>query len=303
MKNYKKIITNKALMFVFLFLPILLFSQDPAITIIKKNIDAIRKESSSIYDFKLDSTNEREILQFVRKYETDSNLSVMRYVQRSKMGIAFKSKNKLIRQEIIESFFLNPTNLSYIKDQLLERFKAADFSAKAKVLLQKLYLQSPYDENLIMLCGFANIKEIKPQLRKIIAEIKFNRNERNNSWYAILALTRLGDDSYVDKIIASMALELDEVRKGTVLTNDVAYTKNVDCIKYLYTFLINEERMPDLDGVRGKGQYYYQRVIEYLARYMDDFPIKSKYFSYNNADLEIAKAYLKKYLGIKEYPF
>ncbi len=290
--------TKKILSLIFILLPFFVFSQNPEITIIEKNIDRKRNGSSLIDDFKLDSTNEKEILQFVRKYETDTNSSVRRYVERCKMGIAFKSNNKSIRQEVIESYFLHPANLSYVKDQLLERFKGGDFSATAKQLLQKLYLQSPYDNNLIMLCGFANIKEVKPQLRKVIEQSKFNRNKRNISWYAMLALTRLGDDSYVDKIIASVALELDEVFKGTVFTDDVAYTKNVDCIKYLYTFLINEERMPDLDGVRGKGQYYYQRVIEYLIRYMDDFPIKSKYYSYSNSDLEIAKTYLSKYLGL-----
>ena len=212
------------------------------------------------------------------------------------MGIALKSKNKLIRQEIIESFFLYPSDLSYVKNKSLEFFKEGDFSDSAKQLLQKLYLKSPYDDNLIMLCGFANIKEVKPQLRKVIEQYKFNRNERNDTWYAMLAFTRLGDDSYVDKLIASVELELDEVFKGTRLFNDLAYTKHPDCIKLLYKYIISDERMPDLDGVRGKGQFYYQRAIEYLARYMADFPIKQNYYSYSQSDLEIVKAYLKKYL-------
>ena len=56
--------------------------------------------------------------------------------------------------------------------------------------------------------------------------------------------------------------------------------------------------MPDLDGVRGKGEWYYQRAFQYLARYMDNFPIKEKYYGYSMSDLEIAKTYLSKYLGL-----
>ena len=290
--------TNKILSLIFILLPFFVFSQNPEITIIKKNIERNRNGSSLIDDYNIDSTNEREILQFVRKFETDSNVSVRRYVEICKMGIAFKSHNKSIRQEVIESFFLHPTNLSYVKDQLLERFKEGDFSATAKQLLQKLLLKSPYDDNVIMLCGMADIKEVKPQLRKVIAESTFNRNKRNISWYAMLALTRLGDDSYVDNIIASVELELDEVFKGTRLFNNLAYTKHPDCIKLLYTYLISDERMPDLDGVRGKGEWYYQRAFQYLARYMDNFPIKEKYYGYSMSDLEIAKTYLSKYLGL-----
>ena len=76
MKKLKKILMKDVITFVFLFLPIFIFSQNPEITIIKKNIDNKRKGSSLIDDFKVDSTNEREILQFVRKYEKDTNESV-----------------------------------------------------------------------------------------------------------------------------------------------------------------------------------------------------------------------------------
>ena len=76
MKKLKKILMKDVIAFVFLFLPIFIFSQNPEITIIKKNIDNKRKGSSLIDDFKVDSTNEREILQFVRKYEKDTNESV-----------------------------------------------------------------------------------------------------------------------------------------------------------------------------------------------------------------------------------
>ncbi len=97
---------------------------------------------------------------------------------------------------------------------MLLRFKKDDFSFEARKALIGLFdsLLS-HDNQYILLCGQIELHELLPKIQKLASG--FIRHKRmfgpnwwaTPEWYAALAATRMGDNTYVDRIIAAAALE------------------------------------------------------------------------------------------------
>ena len=293
--------TKSLLSTLLLVCPFALFSQtNPEIE--KKIIsefDSVRKGSIKANDYHFDSTNERHFLEFLKRYEDDTDSRVRSRVRIMKAKIALQSRDGSTRQQVVEDFARDIGDrddaiAQYVTARLLS-FKENEFSVKAKKIMVSIFKRPNYDHDFILICGTAQLKELVPRLKKLAAGFDRTKDDwySTTAWYATLALARMGDAKKTDAIIAAVELELEPVLRVTRLLRQVAYTRQPDCIKLLQKYLESSETLPGLRN-ESRGTEFNQYALEYLAFYMDDFPIKPTGIGYSKEEIEIARAFLKK---------
>lgn len=300
---------SKGIYFIVIFLivmPFIAFGQTQFESLEKKilnKIDSIRNGKSIYADISFDSTNEEHFLVFLKKIDKDNATNVRTYIHMLKSKLALFSKDSLLRRQIVEDYLDD----CYDTDDIiwssalnrLNYFKERDFSEKARLKMTEIFQKIQLNNEFIMICGTAQVKQLVPQL-KVIAT-SFDRTKEGcfttNAWYACLALARLGDKEKIDQIIAAIELELDANLRLGKLLKFAAYTRQPGCIKLLRKYLESNEHLPGRvqDGP-DKGPAYYVFALEYLAQYIDGFPIKPKGmgFPYSKEEIDMAKEFLKK---------
>jgi len=216
-----------------------------------------------------------------------------------KAKIALQSRDGSTRQQVVEDFARDIGDrddaiAQYVTARLLS-FKENEFSVKAKKIMVSIFKRPNYDHDFILICGTAQLKELVPRLKKLAAGFDRTKDDwySTTAWYATLALARMGDAKKTDAIIAAVELELEPVLRVTRLLRQVAYTRQPDCIKLLQKYLESSETLPGLRN-ESRGTEFNQYALEYLAFYMDDFPIKPTGIGYSKEEIEIARAFLKK---------
>jgi len=282
--------------------PFVIFGQPNNATIEKmivSELDSALQGNNPVKDYHFNSSNEKHFLDFVRKYETHNNSNVRFRIQRIKVIIAMQSKDSLIRQEVVEDFVNDFSDLDqsisqYAISRLLT-FQQNDFSPKAKRSMVNIFEKEKNNHDFILVCGTAQLREVMPQLKKLSAN--FNRTTDNwyntTEWYATLALARMGDSEKNDNIIASVELQLNPNFRVATLLRYIAYTKQPDCIKLLQKYLESTESLPSLRET-GKGIEFNQFALEYLTTYFEGFPIKHNEIGYTREEVETARAFLRK---------
>ena len=266
--------------------------------IIANELDSVRAGSIKANDYQFNASNEKQVLLFLKRYEKDPVPEVRLRVQALKAKIAMQSKDTLVRQQVAEDYVKDVSGtdqdiVQYAIARLLT-FEEHDFSAKAKKSMVSIFNRLRNNHDFILICGTAQLRELIPQFKKLAAG--FDRTKEGwyatTGWYASLALARMGDAQKIDTIIAAVELELDPILRVTGLLRYVAYTRQPDCIKLLQKYLESSERLPSFRE-HGKGTEFNQYALEYLARYIEGFPIKSKGFGYYKEEIETARAFLK----------
>lgn len=176
----------------------------------------------------------------------------------------------------------------------LQLYHERDFSLRAKQLLVTVYKKGNYEGRFLLVCGIAQVKELIPRLKKQAA--KFDRTKDwpgTAGWYASLALARMGAAINIDALITAVELELRPVYRVGTLLQFVAYTRHPDCIKLLQKYLESSERLSGLRDT-GEGPACNRYALHYLARYMENFPVKyDDAIFYSEEQLETARAYFR----------
>ena len=265
---------------------------------IASELDSVRTGSIKANDYQFNASNEKRVLTFLKRYEHDPVPEVRQRVQAIKAKIAMQSKDTLVRQQVVEEYVKDVSSpdqdiVQYAISRLLT-FGEHDFSAKAKKDIVSVFNRLNNNHDFILVCGTVQLKELIPQFKKLAAG--FDRTKEGwyatTGWYASLALARMGDSQKTDTIIAAVELELDPILRVTRLLRYVAYTRQPDCIKLLQKYLESSERLPSLREP-GKGTEFNQYALEYLAQYLEGFPIKAKGIGYTTGEIETARAFLK----------
>lgn len=272
-----------------LICPFSLFGQTEQL--IRNDIDSMRAGGKSIHDYQINASNERSILQLLKTYEKDPNSDVRSHVRYVRAKVARVSTDTLIRQQIVESFVedcLSPDpSVSQYVNGRLQNFDQPDFSPRAKQLIVNVFNKGAYENRFLLVCGVAQVKQLMPALKKIA--VAFNRTQegwaRTTAWFAVLALTRMGDQAKVDEIISAVELELNATYRVGTLLQYVAYTRHPDCIRLLQKYLESSER--------GEGLAYNRYALGYLAKYLPGFPVEYKTAGYTDEELQLARDYLK----------
>lgn len=266
--------------------------------LIKEELAGVRKGSIKANDYVFNASNEKACLNLLRQYDKDAMSEVRFHAQAIKAKIAEQTKDTSIRQSIAEDFVRDCTSDDKVVSQYavarLLTFKRKDFSEKAKKDMLHGFGKMSQNRDFMMICGTANVTDLMAQLRAIAAGFDRTRPNWYSSyeWIANLALAKMGDSVKIDAIIAAVELELSPELRVTRLLKYIAYVNQSDCIKLLQKYLESTEALPSVKGT-GRGIEYNQYALEYLATYMDDFPIKPRGIGYSKEELETARTFLR----------
>jgi len=274
--------------------PLSVFSQME--NLIKMDLDTLRAGGYSVNDYKFNARNEWLVLRFIKQYENDPHEGVRSHVRVIRAKLAGQTADTVLKQQIIESFvedcLLPYGDISqYVTGRLLLCHER-DFSPRAKQLLKTVYKKGNYEARFLLVCGIAQVKELIPRLKKQAAQFDRTKDWPGTmGWYASLALARMGAPVNIDAIICAVELELRNTYRVGTLLQYIAYTRHPDCIKLMRKYLGSSERLP---GVKASddGIACNKYALHYLARYIDNFPVKyDDGISYSADDLETARAY------------
>ena len=259
---------------------------------------------TSIFHF--DSINEKVLLNYLAKYETEPLLKVKFRISGLIFQIGLSSSDSSVRKQAVEELLTIAKNSDFaMQDDISEKlsyFHNRDYSSKAKGLMIELFSSNKYSNKFLLACGIAELNEIKPQI-KLLAD-NFSRIKENCfisiEWYACLAITRMGATEKIDNIISAIELELNpNIRIQTLLIH-AAYTQNIDCLQLLEKYLFSTEKIPGYDG--RPGIEYSKFALDYLVKYVDDFSIGIKSSSvneYTDEQIMAAQRYLAFYIKDK----
>lgn len=284
--------------------PLSVFSQMEEL--IKMDFDTLRADGYSVHDYQFSARNEWQVLKFIKKFENDPHTRVQLHVRTVRAKLAYRTVDTLLRQQIVETFIEDcmvpdPYISQYVCERL-QYFQQNDFSPRARQLMITVFKRGIYERKFLLLCGVAQVKQLMPSLKKMA--VKFDRTKTDwqgtIAWYASLALLRMGGAANVDAMITAVELEIDDVYRVGTLLRFIAYTRHPDCIMLLRKYLESSGRLP---AIRERlvpaekeelGMPYNRYALHYLARYMDNFPVKyDDAISYSEGELETARAYFR----------
>jgi hypothetical protein len=266
--------------------------------ILKAELDSLAAGGNSINRYQFNSSNEKHFLDFLKEYENRREPMVQMRVLNLKFAIGLGSNDSALRQtvviDLIKALDKSPEISQFAGNRLVE-FKEQDFSREARNLIEAAYPRFQYVNNFILLCGIAQIKSLIPSLEK--AALKFDRHQIQNyykqGWYARLALARMDATKSIDTLIAGVELYPEKVFRITKLLKQIAYTKHVDALRLLLNYLKSSDVMSGGDKEIAVNAY----VMEFLATYMDNFPVKIKYLNYSEEEINLGIAYLEKIIN------
>lgn len=243
------------------------------------------------------------LVQAIEKYHSDSSVNVRFITQTILYKIAVESENNSVRQKIAGLFVnsgLDPEPL--IMQQAagyLLMFHSSDFSADSRNMIRQLISGKNPKKEWILICGVADIPDQKPVLKKMIAD----KNDtpyagmgswyRSVSWYARLALARMGSKKNVNFCIRKVEQDTNEILRVTILLKDMAYTRNKKSIKVITRYLNSDERLPSVKETI-LGTSFYQHALDLLTQVIKDFPVKHQGMGYTQAEIDISRKFMKK---------
>lgn len=287
--------------------PLAAFSQ---LDEIKMDFDTARAGGYSIHDYHFNAGNEWQVLKFIKQYENDPHEGVRSYVRMLRAKLARQTADTVLRQQIIESFvedcLLPYGDISQYVCERLQYYQQQDFSPRAKQLMLAVFNKGQYERKFLLVCGVAQVKQLIPKLKKIAQGFDRTKDDWQGTiaWYASLALLRMGASANVEAMITAVELEANEVYRIGTLLRFIAYTRHPDCIKLMRKYLESSARLPSMreslvPPVKEEfGMPHNRYALHYLARYMDNFPVKyDDAISYSEEQLETARAYFKKKEG------
>jgi hypothetical protein len=155
----------------------------------------------------------------------------------------------------------------------LTTFNKADFTDLSR---QHLYTRfrgnPPQRSKLIRLMGFVNVPAANDELRALAIDVRANRNDR---WAALLALSRVGDESATNDVMSRakrLPVSDDVVYE---IFPDLLYTRSPEAIGYLISVLQSDSfTCESANPERSVPIPCAYRVMEMLASVIEGFPVQ-----------------------------
>jgi hypothetical protein len=195
----------------------------------------------------------------------------------------------LLRRTPAETPLLRGQLLKWLQD-----FRKQDFNDEAAEVLTGLPWAEGYLPEVIRLFGVAEVQEAIPRLREQVANEPLLEPpppgfHEEQTWAAMLALSRLGDDQSLNAVIRRVRQERDIIVRATILFADLGYTRQPAAFDVLKEYLNSDARMPRIkDNVPGELEA--ARAAAEFARHIRGFPIQETDFS--EAEVMEARAWV-----------
>lgn len=272
----------------------------PMESILKAELDSLAAGGNKINRYVFNSSNEKYFLTLLKGYENSPEIMVQLRVVDLQYTIAMGSKDSLVRQSVVidllNALEKNPS-LSQSAANSLVAFQEHDFSKEAIHLLEEKYQRFQSVNNFILLCGIAQVKSVIPYLEKTAIQFDNRQIKTYNEagWFARLALARMKTTSTIDTLIAAVELYPEKAFRVSKLLKQIAYTRHRDALRLLLNYL----KSTDIVSA-GQGGFEFAvnaYAMEFLATYIENFPVKAKYFTYFKDDIALGIAYLEKIIG------
>ncbi len=216
------------------------------------------------------------LFEAVNRYATDTLYSIRLESYKIFYSIALKSTEPGLRKKSLQQFTQalddkNGTISGYCARQL-SVFDRDIFTEQAKNnIAQGIQNEIPRIAELIKMAGYLNITGALGRIRE---EAVFAKKTEVR-WAAYLALARMGDTDYTNRVVNAVRKQGINDDVMYELVPDLIYTRQKPCIDYAVEILFDEKKnchSPNPDNpVKMQCGY---RVMEYLAPVIADFPYK-----------------------------
>jgi hypothetical protein len=158
-----------------------------------------------------------------------------------------------------------------------------DFAQNATIELDALPWTAEFCPEVIRLLGIAEVRQALPRLRKQVGDHPLPERaapgyHNTNTWAALLALARQGDEQSLALVIRRVHEERDIVVRATTLLYDLGYTMRPAAFDSLKDYLNSDERLPTIkDNVPGRLEASHAAAV--FSKYVRNFPIQETDFS------------------------
>lgn len=207
------------------------------------------------------------------------------YAQYWRTGVA---SSEAVKRAAIVEFMIDKIAVEtpMLRGQLLkwlQDFRKEDFNANARIRLNSLPWNEDFTPEAIRLIGIAEISEAVPRLQQQIKDHPLTEPppagyEGKNTWAALLALARMGDDSALSIVLRRVQQEEDIITRATILFEDLGYTRRPAAFDLLRKYLNSDKRMPQIkDNVPGTLEA--SRAAAVFSKYIRGFPIQETDFN------------------------
>jgi hypothetical protein len=165
----------------------------------------------------------------------------------------------------------------------LQDFRKEDFDQNALVMLNALPWTEDYCPEVIRLTGIAGAQRVVPRLQAQVKDQPLRTPPQpgyhnTNTWAALLALARLGDEQALAEVIRRVLEEQDIVVRATILFSDLGYTMRPAAFDTLKVYLNSDKRLPAVKNTV-PGRMEAARAAAVFSRYIRNFPIQETDFT------------------------
>lgn len=251
-------------------------AQSPAPTI-KKHLRAIAKNERSYLskETMLAYYNDSEVIKKLEKYTGSKKVKVQTEAIRLTARIGANHQDPDSRSRAV--FQLLTTAETATASQVdkiikgLQKFKATDFAAASKSQLKTLIeAKRPHLDGLVKLAGFLQMEDMLIALQE---PYQGNKDLKRN---ISVALARSGDAGKINNLTRtaqSMTVD-DSFVYGVVPL--LVYARQKETTDFLFEVIMSDDKTctPAAPHVPGRIKCGY-RVIEMLAPYIENFPVKT----------------------------
>lgn len=165
----------------------------------------------------------------------------------------------------------------------LQDFRKEDFNQNSTAMLIALPWTEEYCPEAIRLLGIAEVALAVPGLKAQVSNHPLPEPPppgyyNKNTWAALLALSRMGDEQALAEVIKRVREEQDIVVRATILFSDLGYTKRPAAFDVLKIYINSPQRLPAIkDTVPGILEA--SRAAAVFSKYISGFPIQETDFN------------------------
>ncbi len=185
-----------------------------------------------------------------------------------------KAENQLLTSCLLEACKDKESGNSGVASRALSTFSSGDFSSYAADSILALISSHAYHlERIILLSGFIHNSSTISFLENL--KISGDSLTAKQRWTVDLALARLGNRESIEYCLDKVRSTGVDDRTVTHLFPDLAYIRNKEAFDYMLNeILSDEEKCLSANPDNEKPVICAFRIMELVAPYMRDFPVK-----------------------------
>ncbi len=196
-----------------------------------------------------------------------------------------------------------PVVWQHASKALLE-FQSGDFAGPASDTLRTMLQRPHLRREVARLVGVANLRDQMSRLRELLIDERTYESETSVgkwygtvSWYARLAMARMGDEQATDWVVSMVNGESNDIVRITVLLRDLGYVAQPKAHAALLDVLDSDDRLsPTKVGQDGMPAWQY--ALDVLATTLEKFPVVAESpGSYTTDDRAAAQRWMRERLG------